>query len=74
MKETIENLFSRFVAEVFDDNQSKAAAALHCNRSLVCRLCKGSRRVTPDMAAEIERLSSGRYARESFIWPDRKAA
>lgn len=67
------NLFSKFVAETYGGSQSRAADALHCGRSLVCRLCHGSRAVTPAMARRIEELSGGRFSRESFIWPESKA-
>lgn len=75
MRETMHtNLFSEFVAVVFDGVQSRAAEALGVDRSTVNRICSGDRNVTPDMAKRIEEVSDGRYRKEAFIWPDEAAA
>ena len=67
-------LFSEFVDVCFDGVQSRAAEALGVHRSFVCRLCAGSRGISPDLAKRIEDLSGGRYRKEAFVWPDEQAA
>lgn len=65
------DLFSEMVDVIFDGVQSKAAAALGVDKSLVSRLCTGSRtRVSADLAQKIELVSQGRYRKELFVWPD----
>lgn len=63
------NLFREFVDTCFAGNQSDAATALDVSRALVCRLCSGSRSVTPAIAQRIESASAGAYPKEQFIWP-----
>ncbi len=46
----------------------KAAAVLGVSPALVCRVCNGERRVTPDFALRIERASDGRIRKEALIW------
>lgn len=63
-------LFTDFVTQIFDGNQSKAADALDMDRSMVSRICAGTRGVSPDVALRIENVSGGRFNKEQFIWPD----
>lgn len=63
-------LFREFVDVVFEGVQAKAAAALEVDASLVSRICKGERGVTPALAARVEEVSEGRYRKEALIWPD----
>lgn len=63
-------LFTEFVDVLYDGNQSRAADALGIDKSRVCRMCNGSRSVSPDIALAVETLSLGRYTKEQFIWPD----
>lgn len=67
------DLFNEFVAVVFDGNQAKAAQALEVDRSMVSRMCKGKRGVSPAMAERIERIGGQHYAKERFIWPQDSA-
>jgi len=62
--------FQEFVAVCFDGNQAKAAEALGLDRSHVWRICKGERGISPALAARVETVSEGRYAKEALIWPD----
>lgn len=64
------SLFTEFVDVLYEGNQSRAAEALGIDRSRVCRMCNGSRSVSPAIALAIETLSLGRYTKEQFIWPD----
>lgn len=64
------NLFIEFVDVVFEGNQAKAAQALEVDRSMVSRMCKGERGVSPAMAERIERIGGSRFAKERFVWPD----
>lgn len=63
-------LFSDFVSQIFDGNQSKAADALGMDRSMVSRICSGSRGVSPDVALKVEQASGGRFTKEQFVWPE----
>jgi DNA-binding transcriptional regulator YdaS (Cro superfamily) len=63
------DLFLEFLAVSFEGNQSRAATALDCDRSLVNRILSGERGITPAMAEKIELLSEGRFRKEAFIWP-----
>lgn len=63
-------LFSDFVSQIFEGNQSRAADALGLTRSMVSRICTGSRGVTPDIALRIENASGGRFTKEQFVWPE----
>ncbi len=62
--------FTEFVDVFYDGNQSRAAEALGIDRSRVCRMCNGERRVSPSIALSVETLSLGRYTKEQLIWPD----
>jgi len=66
-------LFTDFVTQIFDGNQSKAAEALGMDRSMVSRICNGDRGVSPGVALRIESVSGGRFNKEQFIWPDAPA-
>jgi plasmid maintenance system antidote protein VapI len=66
--------FTEFVAICFDGNQTKAGEALGLQRSHVSRICKGTRSITPALAARIEEVSEGRYTKEALIWPEGEAA
>ena len=68
------NLFNEFVDVVFAGVQSRAADALNLDKSTVSRICSGDRSVTPDIALLIEKISDGRYRKESFIWPESSKA
>lgn len=68
------NRFAEYVDVCHDGNQAKAAAALGVDRSLVNRIIKGTRSVTPDLAELVEKDSEGRYQKASLIWPDTEAA
>lgn len=63
-------MFNEFIAVVFDGNQSRAAEALGLDKSTVSRISKGQRSVTPAVAERIEAVSSGRFRKEAFIWPE----
>ena len=63
-------LFSDFVTQIFDGNQSRAADALGMDRSMVSRICSGSRGVSPDVALKVEQASGGRFSKEQFVWPE----
>lgn len=63
-------LFIEFVEVVFNGNRSEAARALGVDKSTVTKICKEDRGITPEMAKRCEELSSGRYARARFIWPE----
>lgn len=67
-------LFREFISVVFDGNQARAGKALGLSRSAVSRICNGGRGITPAIAQRIEQVSSGRYPKERFIWPEHKAA
>lgn len=60
----------RFVVEFCDGNQSAAADALGCGRIHVWRMIKGHRRVTPDMAAAIEKMTRRKIKRAELVWPE----
>jgi len=62
-------LFREFVDTVFEGIQAKAAEALDISRSMVSRICSGTRVITPAIAGRAELLSGGRYSKEGFIWP-----
>lgn len=68
------NLFQKFVDDVFDGSQTRTAEALECTRSQVNRMCSGERAVTPETALKAEILSHGRFTKESFVWPESQAA
>lgn len=62
-------LFLQFIETEFEGNQAKAAAALGVDRSMVSRICRGERGVSPALAEKIEVLTGGKYPRAPFIWP-----
>lgn len=63
-------LFRDFIDVTFDGNQAKAAQALGVTPSLVSRILRGERSITPAIAEKAEVLSEGRFAKERFIWPE----
>lgn len=68
-----QTLFREFVDVVYEGNQARAAEALDVDKSTVSRICGGTRGITPEMALQVERLSGGRYRKESLVWPDDEA-
>lgn len=67
------NLFSQFIQTEFDGVQAKAAEALDIDRSMVSRIVRGERQVSPALAQRISEVSKGKYRREDFIWPEESA-
>jgi DNA-binding transcriptional regulator YdaS (Cro superfamily) len=63
-------LFSQFIDTCYGGNRSAAAAALDIDPSMVSRICSGKRKVSPALAERIEQITSGRYTKEAFIWPE----
>ena len=48
--------------------ERKTAAVLGVSPALVCRVCNGTRRLTPDFAMRVERASNGRISKAALIW------
>jgi plasmid maintenance system antidote protein VapI len=71
---TPQALFEEFVSVLFEGSRARAARALEIDASLVTRICQGDRTITPDVALKIEQVSSGRYRKEGFIWPEETPA
>ena len=71
---TTKTLFAEFVDTAFAGSQVRAAHALSCTRSMVSRLYRGERAVSPSMAERIESVTNGAFRREAFIWPERCVA
>ena len=72
--DTPQALFVEFVDVLFEGNRARAGRALEIDASMVTRICQGERSVTPDVALKIEQVSSGRYRKEGFIWPEETLA
>jgi plasmid maintenance system antidote protein VapI len=66
-------LFNQFIDEFYAGNRTRAAEALDLDDSMVVRLAKGERNVSPAVALRIEQVSAGRFAKEAFIWPETAA-
>lgn len=47
---------------------SKTARLLGVSPALVCKVCKGTRNITPDFAMRVERASNGRISKAALIW------
>lgn len=63
---TPQAVVSQFVADL--GGVRKTAAVLGVSPALVCRVCNGTRRLTPDFAMRVERASNGRISKAALIW------
>jgi len=64
------NLFQLYINTIFNGNQTLAAQALGITRSMVSRIARGQRNVSPALAKRAEAVSGGRFRKEIFIWPE----
>ena len=67
------NLFAQLVLTEFDGSQAAAGRALGIGRSMVSRLSRGERQVSPALAQRIQEATGGRFQRDAFIWPESSA-
>jgi len=63
-------LFQTYIDTVFNGNQTLAAQALGVTRSMVSRMVRGQRNVSPALAKRAEEVSGGRFRKETFVWPE----
>lgn len=63
---TPQAVVAQFVAD--SGGVRKTAAVLGVSPALVCRVCNGTRRLTPDFAMRVERASNGRISKAALIW------
>jgi len=63
-------LFQIYIDTIFNGNQTLAAQALGVTRSMVSRIARGQRNVSPTLAKRAEEVSGGRFRKEIFIWPE----
>lgn len=63
---TPQQVIAQFIADVGGVN--KTARLLGVSPALVCRVCNGTRRLTPDFAMRVERASNGRISKAALIW------
>jgi len=63
-------LFQIYIDTIFNGNQTLAAQALGVTRSMVSRIVRGQRNVSPALAKRAEEVSGGMFRKEIFIWPE----
>jgi len=63
-------LFQIYIDTIFNGNQTLAAQALGVTRSMVSRIARGQRNVSPALAKRAEEVSEGKFRKEMFIWPE----
>jgi len=68
------NLFQTFLDAIFDGNQAHAARVLGVSRSMVSRIARGERGISPALAKRIEEASEGLFRKEQFIWIEAQPA
>jgi len=67
-------LFRTYIDTVFNGNRALAARTLGVSRSLISRIVRGERGVSPALAKIIEEESGGRFRKEQFIWVEAEAS
>jgi len=63
-------LFRTYIDTAFNGNQALAARTLGVSRSMVSRILRGERGISPALAKRIEEASDGRFRKEQFIWAE----
>jgi|GEM_PF-2823024 len=63
-------LFRTYIDTTFNGNQALAARTLGVSRSMISRIVRGERGVSPALAKRIEDASGGEFRKEQFIWGD----
>jgi len=61
-------LFRTYIETAFNGNQALAARMLGVSRSMVSRIVRGERGISPALAKRIEEASDGQFRKEQFIW------
>jgi len=63
-------IFRTYIDTAFNGNQALAARTLGVSRSMVSRIVKGERGISPALAKRIEEASDGLFRKEQFIWTE----
>lgn len=65
--------FKDFLVWMRPLKQAAVAAKLGVSEATLSRMKSGRQPITPDIAAKVEELSHGVFAKERVLWPDKEA-